>query len=85
MQAAPHTIRRLAPLAALPLGGCAEGVDGVAAILVGLAMLFVLALFVVPAVRDVYERRVHHDRMHNRRPFSAAEAERRKTRKRKDA
>jgi len=76
---------RLAPVIALPLGGCAEGIDNVAAVLVGLAMLFVLALFVVPAVRDIYERRAYHNRMHNRRPFSAAEAERRKSRRRKDA
>lgn len=75
----PHII----PFVALPLGGCVEGLDAVAAGAVGLAMVFVLSLFVVPAVREIYARRVHHDRMHNRRPFSADEDKRRKSRRRK--
>ena len=73
------TARRSAPGLGLPLAGCAEGAEGVALGLVGLAGLFVLLLFAVPPVMDYLRHREHHDRMVNRRPWSDEAAERPRT------
>lgn len=69
---------------ALPLGGCAEGMEGLAAGLVGLAGLFVLLLFTVPPIMRYLDRREHRDRMRNRRPWSPEQAERRAKRREAD-
>ena len=51
---------------ALSLGGCAEGIDGLAASVIALAGLFVALLFIVPPVQDYLARREHHRRMTDR-------------------
>ena len=64
-------MRGAAPLLAMPLlGGCSDGVEGIALGLVGLAVLFVVLLFTAPPVMDYLRRREHRDQMVNRRPWS---------------
>jgi hypothetical protein len=70
----------------LPLAGCAaDGVETLAAGLVGLAGLFVVLLFALPPVLAYLDRRGHRERMRNRRPWSEKAAERRARRRRGDA
>lgn len=79
-------IKQSSPALGTPLlAGCAEGVEGVAMGLVGLAGLFVFLLFALPPVMRYIDRRQYLDRMRNRRPWSEEVAEKRKERRRKDA
>ena len=57
---------------------CAEGFEGIALGLVGLAALFVILLFAVPPVMDYLRRREHRDLMVNRRPWSDKAASRKR-------
>ena len=61
------------------LGGCADGVEGIALGLVGLAALFVVLLFALPPVMDYLRRRQHRDLMVNRRPWSDKAAPRKRS------
>ena len=72
-------VKRAAPMLSMPLGGCAEGVEGIALGLVGLAALFVILLFAVPPVMDHLRRREHRDLMVNRRPWSDTVAPRKRS------
>ena len=70
----------LALILSLPLGGCADGIDGVAAGVVALAGLFVALLLIVPPVQDYLARREHHRRMTDR-SWLPEDAKRRRRRK----
>jgi hypothetical protein len=70
----PLGFKRGAVSLGLPLGGCAEGIEGIALGFVGLAGLFVFLLFTLPPAFRYLDRRQHRERMRNRRPWSAGEA-----------